>query len=80
MNGARVKIARNLLAEMLGYEGGVVHHVRDPDSYINPKDVDLYIEHPDLPEVKEGEPCQDVTPMIEVKYFKNGRYTFKRLD
>ncbi len=79
MNGARVKISRNLLVEMLGYQDGILHHIREPESYINPKELHLYIEHPDLPFIEEGEAITDIQPMIEVKYYKNGRYSFKRL-
>ena len=80
MNGARIKISRNLLAEVMGYEHGIVHHVREPEGYINPNEIDIYIEHPDLPEVPDGERCTEVNPMFEVRYYKNGRYSFKRLD
>ncbi len=80
MNVARVVISKNLLAEMLGYHGGIVHRVREPEEYMNPKDVYLYIEHPDLPQVEEGEVAQEIYPVIEVKRYKNGRFSYKRLD
>lgn len=80
MNGARVVISKNLLAEMLGYHEGIVHRVREPEEFMNPKDVYLYIEHPDLPLIEESMPAPEVSPLIEVKYYKNGRYSYKRLD
>lgn len=79
MNGARVVIERNLIAELLGYHKGKVHRIAEPENHFNPSTIHLYIEHPDLPNIEEGKECQDIVPMVEVKYYKNGRYSYKRL-
>ncbi len=78
-HGARIRISKKLIAGMLGYEGGIIHRMTEPEGYINPDEVHIYLEHPDLPIIKPGCPIEDVMPMIEVKYYKNGRYSFRRL-
>jgi len=78
MNGAIIKVSKRAIAEMLGYKGGVIHAIREPEYIMNPGEIDIYMEHPELPKIEEHERLGEVMPVYEVKYYKNGRYSFRR--
>ena len=70
---AIVCINTNLLLDMLQFKGGVVHDVRFNPDYWKPGQIELVLEHPDLPIVEDGSPLIHVDPIYEVKVNKHNR-------
>lgn len=71
-NAAIIRITDVFILEWLDFEGGEIHTVRKAVDCLN--DIEFTIEHPDLPEVREGESLQTVVPAYRV-----GRF-LKRVD
>jgi len=63
-NAAIIVVPRDYLAKLLDFEGGKILRISERPEYYNPKDIELLIEHPDLPEVEDGH----LLPMIEPMY------------
>ena len=60
MNIGKMQISEELLLKFLDFDGGVIRTIRvNPD---RPNIIDIYIEHPDMPEVEEGNVIPEVCP------------------
>lgn len=62
-NAAIIIVSRDALAKLLDFEGGKILRVSERPEYWNPKDLELLIEHPDLPEVEDGYCLERIEPM-----------------
>jgi len=71
-NAAIIELNMKLLLDMLDFKGGIIHRVYTPDDLINPSYFNVVIEHPDLPEVEDGERLPVVTPTMQSFYGEDG--------
>lgn len=62
MHVGRIRLSQELILEWLDYVGGKIGNVRLDFETLS-GDVELTIEHPDMPEVKEAEKIPIVTPL-----------------
>ena len=60
-HGARVHVSEKALMKWLGFTSGKVHYFGRAEEYLDT--IIIVVEHPDLPEAKEGELLPDVTPI-----------------
>ena len=77
-NAAAVRISNELLLSWLQFEGGsisgAIYNART-------RNVDIFIDHPDLPEVKEGDPVEVITPSYTSNYDnENNLISVNRID
>lgn len=71
-HGAKIRIDKKLLAEILDFEGATIHKVFEPDEYLNPTYFYVIVEHPDLPAVPQNETLPVVTPIMQSYYDEDG--------
>lgn len=62
-NAAIIRIPKDYLLKMLDFEGGIIHSVRVNPEYWRAKEIEIVIEHPDLPEIEPGMMLYPVQPM-----------------
>ena len=67
-NVGHIQIDSKTLMQMLDFEGGVIWGVRLDDFGI----VELLVQHPDMPKVKEGMPIEKVWISHRATYGDNG--------
>ena len=63
-----VTISEDLLLDLLHFQGG---HIRSVGFYPEHGLLRLQVEHPDMPEVGEGEAIPEVLPEVLPEYVKN---------
>ncbi len=51
--------------KFLDFEGGAILGVSNRPEYYNPDEIDILIEHPDLPEVEDGFLLPRLSPMYQ---------------
>jgi hypothetical protein len=62
-NAAIIQINKQSLAELLDFEGGVVHEIRlGTHDYWKPDIIEIVLEHPDLPQVEDGDCMLRIAP------------------
>ena len=59
---ARVRVSRDAILKWLKFDGGTIHRVIEDSEYWSSGRIELVIEHPDLPEVNEGDMIPTVVP------------------
>ncbi len=59
---AIICIDEKYLLEFLDFKGGSIHRVQQPDKEWKPSEIQLVIEHRDLPDVIAGDELQRITP------------------
>ena len=68
-NVAIICISKKALLELLCFPGGVIHDIRtDPEKW-NPDEIEIVLEHPDLPEMEDGYILLKINPMY-IKHTK----------
>ena len=70
MNIGIITISEDFLLDLLHFQGG---HIRSVGFYPEHGLVRLQVEHPDMPEVGEGEAIPEVLPEYVKKYGENGQ-------
>jgi hypothetical protein len=73
MKAAIVEISKDFILQLLHFEGGKIHAVMQEEDRYRPPTIRFIIEHPDMPEVKETERYQFITPNYQVFYGENGQ-------
>lgn len=53
-NAAIIVVPKDYLLKLLDFEGGKLLRISERPEYYNPKDFEIVVEHPDLPEVEDG--------------------------
>ena len=71
-HGAIIKVDKELIAEILDFEGAIIHMVYEPDAFIEPTYFCVVVEHPDLPLVPQNETLPEIAPIMKSWYGKNG--------
>ncbi len=76
-NAAIIRIDAKFILDMLAFQGGKITAVRQDFTRWKPGDIEFVIEHPDLPEVKDGYELQIVEPVyvVETRTIDGKRYT-----
>ena len=75
---ARIKTSGKLLLKMLDMEGGVIWNIKSADEF---GDIEMLIEHPDLPLVKVADPMPEMQIMYQIHYGENGSLlSVERID
>lgn len=74
-NVAIIDISAKVLLEILDFEGGEVVGIRFPVEYYKGQIIELVLEHPDLPEVREGDQLTHIIPA-----YKGTQRERKRVD
>ena len=69
-HAGKVKISQKALLDWLQFEGGEIHQASIHEVF---GDVELIIEHPDLPEYQLGDCLQTVTPNYIKHVGENGQ-------
>jgi hypothetical protein len=70
-NAAIITISKEALLSILQFEGGVIHDIKISDEQWF-QQIEIVIEHPDLPEVRKGDWLLKITPTYSVK--KRGNF------
>ena len=68
-NIAIVPVTSKLLCDILDFKGGQIRQARVNDFG---NEVELVIEHPDMPIMFEGNALMKITPLLQVTYGDNG--------
>ncbi|MFA7218373.1 MAG: hypothetical protein WC057_07245 [Dehalococcoidales bacterium] len=69
MNIGKIIVSESLMLDWLKYEGGHIRAIVTPfNSDANFGTIEIIIEHPDMPELKEGYPVGVVTPSYVTDY------------
>ena len=53
-NAAIIRVSKKALLKLLDFEGGTIHSIRSDPGKWNPDEIEIVVEHPDLPEVEDG--------------------------
>ncbi len=71
-NGAAIRFDIKTFLKMIDFEGGDIHSIKLNEPYLPPEDIVILLEHPDLPEVKQGEMVTEIRPIYQSTYGDNG--------
>lgn len=71
-NGARVIISIQSLMDILQFKNGILHSIKLHEPYLPIRDIEMVIEHPDLPKVRAGEMLVNIVPEYRFAIDKAG--------
>lgn len=62
-NAGIITVSKKNLLKWLDFEGGTIHRIQQNPDYWRPDDIEIVIEHPDLPEVADNYVLSRVLPL-----------------
>jgi len=71
-HGAIIKVDIKTLLKMLGFKDGIIHNIKINDEIWQPGILEMVLEHPDLPLVRDGDYLQKITPVYLMRQGENG--------
>lgn len=75
----RMRLSFELLADMLFPDGAKIVRVHEPCDGYTPEQVEIVVEHPDLPAVEEGGQIRVVVPQYERSGHRDGTLVLTEL-
>ena len=67
-HAAIIVVGKKYILESIRFNGGQIHDIRTNPDYWKPDTVEIVIEHPDLPAVRDGDIMQRITPTYQLDY------------
>ena len=71
-HAAIIEIDKDFLLRLMEFQGGKIYRIYTRDDYFDPPNFFVVIEHPDLPEVEEGQPLAQVKITMATTFGENG--------
>lgn len=69
---AIIALSKSQLLRWLDFEGGIIHRIYQDEGCLNPEELRIVVEHPDLPVTREYEQLQVIKPEYLQSYEESG--------
>ncbi len=71
-HGAIIQVDIKTFLKMLDFKDGIIHNIKKNDEVWQPGILEMVLEHPDLPLVRDGDYLQKITPTYLMRQGENG--------
>lgn len=79
-HAAIVLIDKSILLDLLKFSGGKLVSIRTDPTKWNPSQVEMIIEHPDLPRTEDGWTLETIAPSYKLTHSSDGISVLARID